>query len=221
VLQNPVHAVETINEVIEAGNIIKIDKAVKFDTAFAELVYDRSGGKVVPITLTAPPGNPEHGSEVERLMAAVRATIEAGGALGPHTYFPANGEHTEGWMETEQFHHHKRPLLSWDATFAQHGLEPRYLFGEAGAVGVQVRDDGRPGVFAPEVGWRTGYCLNGDLQRYINLLLRYQELIEEWNRAHNHRCEGYMIFTTGIGIGWRDFLFNEAEIRELAIKLLE
>jgi hypothetical protein len=46
VLLNPIAAVESINEVIECGNVTKIEKAVAFDTAFAELVYERSGGTV-------------------------------------------------------------------------------------------------------------------------------------------------------------------------------
>lgn len=207
---NPIDAVESLNETIATGDIVGIDKTVAFDIAFAEEVYRRSGGHVAPVTLTAPPGNPQHGAEVRRLIPAVQATITAGGYLGPHTYMAARPEPdtTERWLEEEGLHYHLRPLLSWDVEFNAAGLYPKYLFGETGAVGVHIREDGRPGGFAgQEIGWRSSACLNGNLPRYVAVLLRYAEQIIEWNAEHGDRCEAYMVFTSG-GIGWLYFQFN-------------
>ena len=165
-------------------------------------------------------GNPDHGLETEMLLPAASAAVRNEGWLGYHPYFPCTPEKAARWMETEWEHYHGRALASWDVSFAKFNVEPRYLFTEGGAVGATVRDDGRPGALNANAGWKYSGCLNGDLDAYIVLLLRFREKVAEWNATHDNRAETLTIFTTGASyIGWPEFTFNTNELSALEAAL--
>ena len=213
-----IDAVEGLNETIATGDMAGIEKAVEFEVAFAEILGSWcehvSIEGVVPCLLNTAVGNPQHGYETAKLVPAVEAAIQYGGYISYHNYFPAHVIHAERWLEEEGYHHHMRALLSWDETFAKHGLKPKYLFTESGAIGMTVRPDGRPGTYDPDAGWRA--ALDGDLDRYVNLLVRFSDMVNEWNVEHDNRAEAIMLFTSGVGIGWPNFLLGEREFVALA-----
>lgn len=222
VMPNGIDAVESLNETIATHDYSGIQKAVAFDVAFAQVVADRSGGLVKPGLLTAGVGNPDHGAEVEWLLPAAEAAVKCGGYLCGHTYIPCNAELSDskqmGWLANEGLHYHMRPLLSWDPVFqAKAGLHPKYIFGETGACYSPIRsEDGRPGGMPDALaGWRDSRTLHGDLYFYISLLVQYEKMLATWNAVNGNRCEGAAIFTSGIGVGWGMFLFNEAELKAL------
>lgn len=218
---NPIDAVESLNETFGTHDYGNVMNTVRFDVAFCEEVHRRSGGSVAPIILTAPPGNPDHGVEEEWLVPAVEAAIDFGGLLGPHTYWPGNPDRDTvvNWLETEGYHFHLRPLLSWDVTFKRFGLAPRYFFGETGPVAVSVREDGRPGGFLNSgAGWRSPDCLGGNLDLLIELILMYEDMLAKWNKDNGNRCEGYAFFTTHRG-DWQYFHFNDTEWSRLMVAM--
>lgn len=215
VLLNPIDAVESLNETIATHDYPGIMKTVAFDSEFAKEVYRRTNAAIMPVTLTAAPGNPDHGEEVEWLVPAARTTMQCGGMLGPHTYWPAtpNRAQTDGWFSdaSEYLHHQMRPLISWDTVFKQHGIETCYYFGESGPVAVHVRPDGSPNGFVGSgAGWKADNCLQGNLAWLLDMIITYQGQIEVWNAANNNRCDGFAFFTTKIN-GWDNFQFNEPE----------
>lgn len=216
-----IDAVEGLNETIPTGNVTRIQQAVDFAVVFADELMarceDANITNIVPCLLNTAVGNPQHGRETRLLVPAARAAVEHGGYIGYHPYFPAHVVHAERWLEEEGYHHHMRALWSWDETFAEHGLKPKYLFTEMGAIGMTVRPDGKPGTYDPEAGWRA--ALGGDLDRYIRLLIHFRDMINRWNGTHDNRAESLQIFTTGIGIGWKSFLMNEHELAALAAAL--
>ncbi len=222
VTRNEIDAVESLNETIATHDIEYIKKTVEFDTAFAKEIHRRSGGEISPVILTAPPGNPDHGAEVEFLIPAVVASLNYNGYLGPHTYWPGNPNKTtmSRWFEEEGYHYHMRPLLSWDSTFSKFHLKPKYLLGETGPVTVFVRADGRPGGFTDAgSGWVHPTCLNNDLDWLIKLMIRYEGMIAAWNVKNENRCETFSFFTSGYGVGWKWFLFNSYEWNRLTSRM--
>lgn len=203
--------VETpINEVIGTHDEAGTRKAVTFDVAYAEWCYRRSGGHVAPGIINPGGGNPDHGVEETWLIPAAQAAIEYGGYLMPHTYFPADPKPgvTERWIASgqAQYDFHLRPVLSWDVQFAKNGLKPRYIFGEAGAVGAYDDGKGNPaGYRSAGSGWRAGDCLAGNLQRYIALLVEQEALLQQ-----HENVEAACVFTSGF-VQWEYFQFNRAE----------
>jgi hypothetical protein len=215
---NPIAAVEGLNETIATHDEAGTRKAVAFEAAGSDAVYERSGGQVAACLLNTAVGNPDHG-EVEWLLPAAEAACRNGHYLGYHPYFPVcpDKARCREWMEQEFEHFHGRALESWDPVFRAHNLAPHYLFTEGGACAAAVRDDGRPGGMNPGAGWRSPTGLNGDLDFYIDLLLRFRLLVDEWNAEHGERAESMMIFTTGQPfINWPGFLFNGPELAKLA-----
>lgn len=212
---NEIDAVESLNETIATHDYPGIMKTVAFDSEFAREVFRRTSGAVSPVTLTAGPGNPDHGEEVEWLVPAARATMEANGMLGPHTYWPGtpNRAQTDAWFTdpSEHLHFQMRPLLSWDSVFKQHGIEARYYFGESGPVAVYIREDGSPNGFVSSgAGWKANNCLQANLPWLLDMIMLYQGQIDAWNAQNDNRCDGFAFFTTKIN-GWDNFQFNEYE----------
>jgi len=214
-----VDIISGLNETIATGNTVGTQHAVAFEVAFSDLVASL-GTHVKASLLATAVGNPGH-NEVELLLPAARAAIRNGHYLDSHLYFPCNPIRAERWMEEEGLHHHMRSLLSWDPVFASHGLYPMYLAGECGCIGADVREDGRPrGYIDFTAGFRHSGSLNGDWPRYLALLLRHKEMIEEWNRTHGNRFRGMAIFTTvGPGTTWRNFDLYQEQLVDLAAAL--
>ncbi len=214
-----IDAIEGLNETIATHDIDGIRKAVSFEVALSDELARRNIG-VGTCLLNTATANPEHGIETEMLLPAAAAAVRNDDWIGQHPYFPCTPVHATHWMETEWLHHHGRALASWDVSFAKFNVTPRYLFTEGGAVGATVRPDGRPGALNANAGWRYSGCLNGDLDAYITLLLRFREKVAEWNATHDNRAETLAIFTTGGAyVGWPDFLFNTNELQALEAAL--
>lgn len=215
-----IDAVEGLNEEIPtiAGDPTRRDKmlrVVRFETALSNEIARRDIG-VGCVLLNVAGGNPGH-DEVEHLLPAAMAAVHNRHWLGDHPYFPAHTTFTEKWMEEEGKHYHLRPLLSWDVVFAQNGINPRYLFNEGGGVGAHLREDGRPGGYISSAsGWRSPDCLNGNWPRYLALLLAWREQVAEWNKWHDNRAEGAMLFTVGGGDRWKHFNLWKPEMQALA-----
>jgi len=215
---NPIDCVEGLNETIATHDEAGTRKAVAFEAALSDAVAERSGGQVGACILNTAVGNPDH-NEVEWLLDAADAACENGHYVGYHAYFPVCPDKARSgrWLDEEFEHFHGRALASWDVVFAEHGLAPRYLFTESGACAAAARSDGRPGGMNPGGGWRSVDGLNGDLNFYIDLLLRFRLMVQEWNVEHDNRAEAAMIFTTGQPwVNWPGFLFNGPELARLA-----
>jgi len=162
-------------------------------------------------------GNPQKGAETDLLLPAAEAAVRNGGWLSYHGYFPAHPQHAERWITDYASDYHLRALDVWDAQFAAHGLAPRYLFTECGAVSAVPNADGSPGPMNSGGGWRYNLCLRGDLARYIALLRQWRGMVATWNATHGNRAEMGSIFTTGAHfIGWDHFIFNGPELAALA-----
>ncbi len=214
-----VDAIEGLNETIGTHDIEGIKKAVAFEVALSDELARRDIG-VSACLLNTAVGNPDHGAEVELLLPAARAAVRNGGFLGYHPYFPAHPDHAEAWLDAEGLHFHLRALLSWDKVFVANGVYPRYLFTESGACGATPRADGRPGPMNANAGWRYSQTLNGDLNRYIALLLRWRDQVAAWNKGHGYRVRGAAIFTTAARYAnWPEFEFNGHPLSVLAASL--
>lgn len=212
-LRNKIDAVVSLNETFGVNQLEEIRKTVKFDIAFCQVVYEASGGTIAPVVLVAPPGNPEHGAEVEMLIPAAEASVQYGGYIGAHTYFPATPDRARvlKWIREEGIHYHMRPQLSWDPVFRASGIFASYLGLEGGGVAAYVREDGRPGGFITSgAGWRHEDALNGDLNLYAECLSEINLIKMNWNATHSNRTELEAIFSSGRA-GWGDFQVNENE----------
>ncbi|GAG30701.1 unnamed protein product, partial [marine sediment metagenome] len=168
-----IDAIEGLNETIATHDTDGIRKAVAFEVALSDELARRDIG-VGACLLNTAVGNPDHGLETQKLLPAAAAAVRNNGWLGYHPYFPCTPIHATHWMDSEWEHYHGRALASWDETFAKFNVKPRYLFTEGGAVGATVRPDGRPGALNANAGWRYFTCLNGNLDAYITLLLRFR-----------------------------------------------
>ncbi|MEE9312341.1 MAG: hypothetical protein V3V10_08005, partial [Planctomycetota bacterium] len=200
--------VESMNELIGAGETDRNKAAVAFDVAFAE-VLAASGIPVGACLLNVAVGNPGLGDPV--LVPAARAAVEHDGVLGAHGYWFATSE-AHG-LESHWHVHAGRALEDWDRMFAAHGLKPKYLLGECGAVASQ--DEGVK--WEPELGWRSAACLNGDFDAYLQQLVLFNERLKYWNVENDDRCLGAVLFTTGFG--WPHFQIRESQMQALRLAI--
>jgi len=191
--------VESLNETIATGDTAGIQRTAAFDAAFCEALRDE-GFPARPIVLTAAVGNPQHGDEVRLMLPAVRACIEAGGAVGYHSYWGARCADNYCTMTDAWEHFGGRALESWDVIFRAEGLYPNYIFGEGGAV--FVKGGHMP---SSEAGWSYKETLNGDAQKYVAQILEFRRRLMEWNRNHGNRVLGATLFTAGGGSEWHYF----------------
>ena len=209
-----IDAVESLNEEVPTNNLDKLRQIVAFDVAVSDEVARRASllnRNIAAVLLNIAVGNPEH-SEMEYLLPVADKCVQHGHFIGYHSYFPCHPDYAEEWFVDYAFDYHLR-CESMQQTFDNYGLRPQYLYTEAGAVAVEVVD-GKPGALNAGAGWRHPICLNGNLPRYLNLLLRLKEMDELSQSA--------MIFTTGADfIGWDYFLFNGPELDALATRLGE
>jgi hypothetical protein len=190
--------VESLNETIATGDTAGIQRTAAFDAAFCEALQDE-GLPARPVILTAGVGNPQHGNEVKLMLPAVRACVNAGGAVGYHSYW---GARSDGYcsMSDAWEHFGGRALESWDPVFRAAGLYPHYIFGECGAV--YISGGHMP---SAEAGWGYRETLNGDAQKYVAQILEFRRRLMEWNHHHGNRVLGATLFTAGGGSDWHHF----------------
>lgn len=211
-----IDAIEGLNEEIPTAWPDKLKQVVAFERELALEVARRDIG-VKTCLLNAAVGNPGH-NEVVLMLPVAKVAHDLGHYIGYHPYFPANPQHAEKWMAEEGKHHHMRALLSYDPAFESTGYRVKYLFTECGAIGTNVREDGRPGGYISSAsGWRSPDCLNGDRSRYYSLLLMWRNQVAEWNKYHNNRAEGATLFTIGADfVGWHNFKLWKEDLDALA-----
>jgi len=190
---------ESLNEMVATGDVAGTQRLAEFDAAFAEVLAEEVGDAVRPALLTVAVGNPGE-NEVELLLPAVEAAVKYQGVLCYHAYW---GVGPDGYctMDTDWKWYAGRALEVWDPVFRAHGLYPRYLFTEGGAVAIT----GPGGAMNPGAGWRHETCLRGSWDKYLAQILEFRRRVQEWNRQHNNRCLGMTLFTVGGGAEWKWF----------------
>jgi len=205
---------ESLNELIATGDWQGLQRTVAFDAAFCEEL-GRIGYPARPVVLTSGVGNPQHGAETELMMPAARAAYEADGAVGYHSYFGCAGNYTT--MDDHWRHYAGRALESWDVTFRAAGVYPKYIFGEGGAIGVDILSGSMP---SAEAGWRYRETLSGNWELYLLRLLECRARYLRWNAEHGNRCLGMTIFTFGGGDRWEYFKHSGWQLEQLANAVL-
>lgn len=197
--------IEGLNETIATGATEDIRRVVEFESQFAyqiaALPYN-----VVPCLLNTAVGNPQHGRETEMLIPAAIASIETGGAMGYHPYWPHGPEGT--WLEEDWEHFAGRWDASWDKTFRAHGVRPRYVLTESGPIG---RNNHHLDAL---LGWRWV----DDWRRTLDEIIRFEKLCRGTVAAKEGRLLGHTLFTTG-NVGWELFQYRRPEFEELAAAL--
>jgi len=212
-----IHGIEGLNEWIATNDYRTLQHASGWVRAFcAEL--DRIGMPAVPVTFNTAVGNPQTDaickqegipSQVAYMVDGVRATIEANGYVGYHSYYGVRQTGQGSYYCTldgqERRYYSLRALLEWDPHFRAEGLHPRYLFTEGGPIYVAPWG-GMPSAYA---GWRADECFGGDMQwrreQAAVTLLQFLSLVEDWNGEHGNRARGLLNFLHG-GMGeWTDF----------------
>ena len=202
--------IESINEEIPTHDDLKLQAVVRFEVAFCQEL-ERIGYPARPVTCTAGVGNPDHGPETALLVPAVRATIAAGGLLGPHTYTGINALSGRRTMWDGDWEHYGgRPMESWDPTFAEHGLAPSYVFTEGGPI--HIAETGN--WMNVHGGWQHPMCLNGDVDKLVEVLLEMRRRILVWNAGHGDRVLGLCLFTV-YGFGWYEFQYPPEVVRRV------
>lgn len=199
--------VESYNELIATHDIEGIKRSVEFDYHFADELI-ALGLPVAPGLLTAAVGNPYHeGGEIELMLPAVEQAVKYNGILCYHNYFWADP--TSGGPDADWKYFAGRALEGWDPIFRSHGLYPKYIFTESGAVGRLPN-----GALLPCDGWKSNLCCCNDWGRYKSQIERLSEKIKAWNALHDNRCLGFTIFTSG-GFSWPSFEFTTNEFNTL------
>jgi hypothetical protein len=203
-----IDAIEGLNEEIPTNNPEKLEKVLKFEMALSDEVKKRSkelGRHITLVMLNAAVGNPGHNEMITLLPVAEKA-IAHNHAIGYHSYFPCHPEYAEKWFDEYAIDYHLRGVLSMQKLFLDRGLPVRLFHTEGGAV-ESTPVNGQPGPLNAGGGWKR--CLNGNLIRYIELLLRLRERMDT--------SEMMAIFTTAHDyVGWKEFAFNTKEMYELS-----
>lgn len=90
------------------------------------------------------------------------------------------------------------------------GIRPRYIITEGGL----VRDENGRAHLMPNDGWQHPLCVDGNMDRYVELMSEVSDLYRNWNYNNNDRLEGYVFFTSGEG-HWPGFNLNGGELTEI------
>lgn len=205
--------VEGLNETIATGALEDIERVAEFERQFAfQLDFD-TPFHAVPCVLNTAVGNPQHGDETEMLIPAVRAAVEIGGFVGYHAYWPTT--QSQSWLSSDWRHYAGRWATSWDETFRAHGLRPHYLLTEGGPIG----GPNPPTQLSAGAGWRAAECNNGDWNRTLNQVLRFDQLAHQSIPGQEGRYHGIVLFTVGGGKRWEYFSFTAPEFDSLAAAL--
>jgi len=184
-----------------------------FDIAFCQAVAEMEA-RIGPVPFTAAVGNPGE-EEYEALVPLARACADAKGLMGYHNYWLAN----PGYGGPDHLWQHLAGRWTeMDKVFVRHGVYVRWFGGESGVVGGKSG----PGWVSlmPHDGWKSKECLGGDWNRYLDQIMRADELIAQWNSEHGDRYLGVVLFTTS-GPGWDSFDIGTNEIAGIGDALLE
>ena len=198
--------IEGLNETIATGAHQDILRVVEFESHFARQIAALPYN-VAPCLLNVAVGNPQHGPETEMLIPAAIASIETGGALGYHPYWPFTRDRT--WLEEDWQHFAGRWDASWDATFRKHGVRPRYVLTESGPIGGSSQYH-----LDAWLGWRW---IN-DWPRTLDEIVRFDRLCMQTVAGKEGRYLGHTLFTTG-NVGWDLFQYHERQFNELRAAL--
>lgn len=122
---------ESINEVMPSLNADAVERAVRLDMAFIDVVMDLGIDNIRPAVFCVAVGNP-HESEYPLLVPLARKCEAAGGRMGLHDYWLSNPDY--GGPD------HLWPYLAgrWtemDKVFVENGVHVRWYGGESGPVG--------------------------------------------------------------------------------------
>jgi len=102
-----------------------------------------------------------------------------------------------------------------DRVFVSSGVHVRWYGGESGAVG---SPDGYH--LLPNDGWQSKECYGGTWVRYHADIMYADEWIREWNAANGDRYLGFVLFTSGDGVGWDNFQVREPQMQSLRDAIL-
>lgn len=193
-------AVEGLNETIACGAVEDIRRVVEFEAEFAYQLSTDAPFNARPVVLNTAVGNPEHGSETEMLVPAVREAIVANGYVGYHAYWPSRPGHT--WLESDWEHFAGRWAASWDTTFREHNLRPRYILTEGGPVGESNTH------LNPGAGWRV--CCS-DWPEALQQHATFDQLARQSVPGQEGRYIGITLFTVAGGEQWRHFAYKRPQ----------
>ena len=219
----PYMLVESWNEIYACGD----PRLPWFVEAECEFLYQLRAAepRVAGVVFTAPVGNPLV-SEYPLLVPLARAAVECRGWFGYHGYW--HGTRTQQGMVVgaagPSYDEHWRNLAGrWtemDKVFVANGYRVRWFLGESGLVGNSA-PDGAGYALNPGSGWRDNtHCIGGDWPRYLAEILEMRRRIREWNAAHQNRCDGFALFTTGADyMGWQHFQVQGPEMAGIAAAL--
>ena len=202
--------IESWNECINSSNREANLWFVEFHRHFAYTI-DGLDLHTKACILNTAVGNPLEDWVVD-LIPAARAAYETGGSLGYHGYWWCNPS-VDGVHEMDSWWPwHAGRWQKWDEVFASHGIYPKYILGEVGAVG---SSDGY--ALNPNAGWKSTQTLKGDWGRYFAQIAHFQANLREWNAAHGNRALGATLFTTGQDfVNWLNFQVRKPEMEVLA-----
>jgi len=213
--------VEGLNETIATGATEDIRRVVEFESKFAYKLVSLPFA-AVPCVLNTAVGNPQHGAETEMLVPAAKAAVETGGFVGYHAYWPAIGDRS--WLVNDWRHFAGRWAVSWDPVFRAHGIRPHYLLTEGGPIGGEAYYDDEEQKWKPHLnagaGWRSSLCLNGDWNRTVDQILRFDQLAYQSIPGQEGRYGGITLFTVGGGDRWKYFNFRAPQFDSLTAALV-
>jgi len=208
-LPKPYFFVESVNELYCPDEAV-VRRSVAFDMAFIDEL-GKLGLPIAPAVFTAPVGNPE--PEHYSLLVPLAARCQqAGGLMGYHNYWWANKQVSglEPWWRW-----HAGRWVEMDRVFVSSGVHVRWYGGESGAVG---SPDGYH--LLPNDGWQSKECYGGTWVRYHADIMYADEWIREWNAANGDRYLGFVLFTSGDGVGWDNFQVREPQMQSLRDAIL-
>jgi len=206
-LNEPYFYVESLNEVYPSQNQAHVLRAANFDIAFIDALKE-TGLPVKPAVFCAAVGNP-HESEYDLLVPLAKKCADDNGMMGLHDYWFANPNESglESWWK-----YHAGRWTEIDKVFVNNGIYVDWYSGEAGAVGSA---DGYH--LLANAGWKDPTCYNGDWNRYLADIVKFNQLAQTWNSSHGNRFKGITLFTTGSDYtGWFEFQLHENEMRDIA-----
>lgn len=204
----PFFYVEGLNEEYGTGTLEKNRAMRDWDLAFGE-VLSRTGLPIAPVYLNAAVGNPPEGETEEILLPLARDAVVRGGLLGYHSYWWMNGAQESG-LESWWLYHAGR-FVEFDRLLRGWGVAPRWVGTEGGIVESEDGHHLNPG---------AGYHAVCSREVYVDELMRYDELLRQWNVEHAGRYVGTTLFTSGGGKRWKKFEVDQGLLELLAPELV-
>lgn len=156
------------------------------------------------IAINLPPGN-------SIPLEYARVTHEHGNLVGIHPYTAIDDDGSKKIRFDDGKWYGGRWRLD-DVYLRANGVRPRYIGTESGPIGTVVATGG----MKSNDGWLLPTVLNGDLPRYIEVVIYRLNMIAEWNAIHN-RYHGEVLFNTGaISNDWQYFELDTPHLTEIA-----